>query len=528
MTEPPNLTPPSDHGGRPSPDRPHDQPETHDGDSLHHVQRAATAVASIVTPETLDQALQSVARPGVRPIAGGTDLMIELDRGQRSDLVGLVDLTRLPGLDRIELRDGRLHLGPLVTHNRVVTSPLLRTEAPSLVQACFEVGSPQLRNRATVVGNVVTASPANDSLTPLRIHDAHLELASVNGRRRVPLADFHLGVRSTALADDEIVVGLDLEPLGHWRSLYVKLGLRRAQAISVVHLAAAVRIDPEDRAVNGARLALGSVAPTVDRIAAAETAVIGTELDGASVARAARAAADAVTPIDDLRATADYRSALVAEMVERALTALGDDGDGGPTPGLLPDRPVTLWGDTGGLAPTGSGHGVEHGRADQVAASLNGAAVSAPHNGLNLLDWLRSTGATGTKEGCAEGECGSCTVYLDGMAVLSCLVPATRAHGATVTTIEGLGADREAGALQAEFVQAGAVQCGYCIPGFLMAGAKLIEEFDADELGDADGAGRARMKAGLSGNLCRCTGYYKIEDAVAAALAADTPVEIDR
>jgi carbon-monoxide dehydrogenase medium subunit len=168
-----------------------------------------------------------------------------------------------------------------------------------------------------------------------------------------------------------------------------------------------------------------------------------------------------------------------------------------------------LWGETGGVWPVVTNHtqGTET-QNEVVTSHVNGQAVALP-GGMTLLDSLRMAGFVGVKEGCAEGECGSCTVFLDGMAVMACLVPAERAVGSSVVTVEGLGDPTNLHPVQAAFIQSGGVQCGYCTPGFVMSAAKLLEERPHPT--------RVEAQEALTGNFCRCTGYRKILDAIVAA-----------
>ncbi len=520
---------------------------------LHEVQRAVPLPSRYVAPASLDEAAELLSSHGAaaRLIAGGTDLMLELSRGARSGVELLVDISGLPGLDRISYDGGRVTLGPLVTHADVIASAPMRTTGLPLAQACLEVGSPPLRNRATVVGNIVTASPANDTISALVALGAAVTMTSVRGERTVPIVEFFAGFRQTVLEPDEIVTAVAFDALdgansAHGRrGVFVKLGLRRAQAISVVHAAVVVALD--GGRVADLVVALGSVAPTIITVPEAAELAAGRELADAG-ADITAAACRAATPIDDIRGSAEYRSHTVGVVVDRAIAALasGTQSDRWPEqPPRLAPTAGSVQSSSAATADAANGGDVAAGAAavpgratdapgsgarseladpdDTVTATVNGAQRSAAGAaGKTLMDWLRDDlGLIGTKEGCAEGECGACTVHLDGAAVFSCLVPAGRANGATITTVEGVASP--AGDLhpfQQAMVDTGGAQCGFCTPGFVMSAVALLDEIPEPTA--------EQITVGLSGNLCRCTGYCSIIESVRAVssdAARTAPVE---
>jgi xanthine dehydrogenase iron-sulfur cluster and FAD-binding subunit A len=453
---------------------------------------------------TLAEALELLAehRERARIIAGGTDILIEIERGQRPGVNTLIDLSRVQGLDKIGRHGDQIRLGALVTHNQIVASELIVKRGLPLAQACWEVGAPQIRNRATVAGNLITASPANDTITPLRALGAQITLTSMEGERTMPLAAFYTGVRRSVMRPDELLTSISFPALAeNERGTFLKLGLRRAQAISVVN--AAVVLAFQGEVVTRAAIALGSVAPTIIQASVAENALVGRKLTPEVIVEVSRLAASAPAPIDDVRGTADYRTEMVRVLVSRALKALASGTQGA----TYPNDPAMLWGEDKGRVTYSLPGRTEHKAGTPIETTINGQPMTiTTGQDKTLLRFLREdVKLPGTKEGCAEGECGACTVFLDGMAVMACMVAAPRAHGAEIVTVEGLRENGHLHPIQQSFIEYGAVQCGYCTPGFLMAGVKLLEEHPQPT--------DAQIKQSITGNLCRCTGYYKIVQA---------------
>jgi len=458
---------------------------------------------------SIEQVLSLLAaeKSKARIIAGGTDLVLEMREDFHQEVKTLIDISRVETLDEITLDDaGYIHIGAGVTHNQCVASEIIRDGALPLALASLEVGAPQIRNTGTIVGNLVTASPANDTIVPLVALKAVLKIRSLDGERQVALSDFYTGVRKHVLQPDEMVTEIIVPSMeADQHGEYLKLGLRKAQAISLVNMAVMLGLD--EGKITSASITLGAVAPTIIHASSAEDFLVGKELSDNIIDQAADLARQAARPIDDIRSSADYRQEITRVLVKRGLTHImtGEEG------ARLPDSPVLLVSkDTDKDKPALDDKPLIPGKTP-IITRINGEEFTfiKGHRGT-LLHLIRDFAQlTGTKVGCEEGECGACTVYLDGKAVMSCLVPAPRAHMADIITIEGLGTEEDLHPVQESFIEQGAVQCGYCTPGFIMSAAKLLEEIPHPS--------EEEIKTAISGNLCRCTGYYKILQAVEEA-----------
>jgi CO/xanthine dehydrogenase FAD-binding subunit len=272
-------------------------------------------------PTTVDEALEALGQlgPDAGIVAGGTDLVVGARGGKKPLPEALVAIHRLAGLGAIAGGSGSpLALGALVTHADLETSSLVRERWSALADASALVGSPATRHVGTIGGNLCNASPAMEAGGPLLVFGASVEVAGPGGSRTVPVGEFLVGPGKTSLAAGELLTGVTVpEPAPGSGSAYVRLEYRQTMEIAVVGAAALVTLD--GAAVAEVRIALAAVAPTCVRAHAAEDALRGREPTAGALDEASALAAGAATPIDDVRAPAGYRRAMVPVIVKRAL-----------------------------------------------------------------------------------------------------------------------------------------------------------------------------------------------------------------
>jgi len=453
-------------------------------------------------PASLAEAISLLGEHGDRAqvLAGGTNLLVWMKMEQRAPEY-VINIGKLPGLAGISSQDGRLQIGPLTTIRALRNAPQVQADYTALAEACASFGSTQIQMMGTLGGNLCNGSPASDTVPALVAFDAQLALAGPDGERTLPVEEFLLGPGKTALKDGELLTLIQLRrPQPGTGSAFIKVSRVEADLAKASVAAVVVR---EGDCIADCRLAYVSVGPTVMRARKAEELLIGKPFSLELALEAGRVASEEITPIDDVRSTAWYRREVVKAITHDVLQ--------------MANQRV---GDRVSRRVSESAEGITHHASritfhvsrltfHEIELTVNGEKhrLRVRPNEL-LLNVLRERlGLTGTKYGCGIGECGACTVLLNGQPVLACLVLAIAVDGSEVLTVEGLqGPDGKLDPLQEAFIEHNAFQCGYCTPGMLMMTKNLLQENPPPT--------ESEIRDHLRGNRCRCTGFASIVRAV--------------
>ena len=272
-------------------------------------------------PATLEACLSILNDQGhdAAPLAGGTDLLVNMKKGLHRPGM-LVSLARISGLAKISENGGRsLGIGAMATMDAIAAHATIRRDFPLLAQAVHKLGSPLIRNRATIGGNLATARPAADSHGPLICLGARVQLASLSGERDIPAEEFFQGPGQTVRKPDEVVTQVIIDrPPPRSGGAYLKYGIRKTLEIGVVNVAVLLCLD-KDKTITHARVALGAVAPRTIRATSAEKCLMDKKPDEKTIRGAAEAAVNDCQPISDIRGSAGYRRMLVEVLTRRAI-----------------------------------------------------------------------------------------------------------------------------------------------------------------------------------------------------------------
>jgi xanthine dehydrogenase iron-sulfur cluster and FAD-binding subunit A len=474
-----------------------------------------------IAVETIAEACGVLAGHGAdaRVLAGGTDLLIEWRRSTTKPPKVVLDISGVPELGGIDEADGSITIKPLTTHTDLVRSYLLREFAPLLGSAAAAIGSPQIRDRGTVGGNIMNAAACADTVPPLMALGATVTLQSKAGCRELELSGLFVKPYETKAKPDELLTGIRFPKLAPGtRSAFIKLGRRNALSISRLSVAAILRIGDDGR-ITEARIVPGAAFPTWKRVPEAEQLLLGEKPAQKLFAAAGHKVSEEMIKATGRRWSTEYKEPVVAVLVRRALeecakgalpksSASRKVGRAVPSapsqiakPGIF-GIPLHARGTLGTARPTNEAF---------ITTTINGRlhTLTTPAN-RTLLDLLRDQlGLLGTKCGCEIGECGACTVLLEGEPVNSCLVLAPQIDGREVMTVEGLARDGKLHPLQESFLDHDAVHCGFCTPGMLVS-AKALLDWNPRPT-------ETEIRTAISGNLCRCTGYQQIVEAITQA-----------
>jgi xanthine dehydrogenase iron-sulfur cluster and FAD-binding subunit A len=457
-------------------------------------------------PQSINDAIKVLKENNVKIIAGGTDTVVRMEKGF-IDPDNFMDISWLK-LNEISLKDNIITIGALVTMSQLSEHPLITKYLPLLSVAAQSVGAPQIRNRATIGGNIVNASPAADGACAVSCYEGEIVYTGEKGEKTASVSKFITGVGKTILKSSEFVTAIKIdvskpegckEEILHW----LKMGNRNAQVISMVAMAGRTLLDENGEVIKSV-ISVGSIAPTTFRAYEVEDGLKGKKLNDDVIKEAQDKILSLIKPITDLRATAQYRKHIVSVFLKNHLK---NENEG---------KIKSFEGDSNLVLENRKSENEE----GDFSVKINGKDFLIKDSfNLRVLDYLRDElNFTGTKNGCGEGECGACTILLNGKSVNACMVLTGNVAGQEITTIEGIGKeDGSLGLVQQAFVDKGAVQCGFCIPGFEISAHEFVVENEK--------ADRKDILKAVSGNLCRCTGYIKIVEAIELAMERKGEVE---
>ncbi|HHF08225.1 MAG: xanthine dehydrogenase family protein subunit M [Thermotogae bacterium] len=264
----------------------------------------------VFLPESEDELMTLLMRENAKIMAGGTDLLVRIRAG-RINPDKIISLSKIQGMNEITDVGDRIRVGCRVTHSMALNSNVLKEHSPIMLMALKEIGSPQIRNRGTIVGNVVNASPAGDSLIPLYLSNAKVVIHGPKGERKLPIEEFIKGPGKTALSMGEFVRAVEFEKSGSWHPLFYKVGQRTAMAIAIASLGLLIKGD-------NLRIAFGSVAPTVVRAYKAERYFKRSNGIITVMDEFMERCLEYVSPIDDIRASAWYRKEVIKNLLKSA------------------------------------------------------------------------------------------------------------------------------------------------------------------------------------------------------------------
>lgn len=457
---------------------------------------------------SVEDALQVLDRwqGKARLIAGGSDLVIDVREGKYVPKC-VVDTTRIPDLDVIEIDGDFAIVGANVTFHNLWTSPIINRAGYVLGEAARQVGGWSIQNVGTLAGNVVTAHPAGDGNIALVALGAEAEVARLDGRRWIAVTSLFAGPGESKLdPSNEMITRFRWRTPGpRQASAYERIAKREVMALPIACCGVDLQLMEDLEHIAWARISLGPVAETPFRATCAEDYLRGARCEETAYAYAAEQAAFACSlRTSRLRATKEYREEIVQVLVRRALHRAVEAARTGNQPSVGGrfswDR---RWSEAE-VSQLADG---------QITFMLNGEEKTVAGEPDAMLAYLLrdELGLTGTKVGCDEGDCGACIVLVDGQPVVSCLFPVVKVQGRRVQTIEGIARGEQLHPVQEAFLYHDAIQCGFCTPGLVLAAVSLLEEIPNPTLEE--------VKEALGNNFCRCTGYAKVFDAIQDAAA---------